>query len=606
MTLHRKHAAKALRRIADLIEIHGGNVHRARAFANAARAVERLDADLEALISTGTILEINGIGQGTASVLAELASGVPPAALTELEQQTPQGLLELLGVSGLGPKKVRTLWQELGITSAGELAYACRENRLIELKGFGATSQARILDSLGFLMRSRERHLLHHAWAAAERLQADLHEALVQHQQAPRLVLTGELRRGAPTISCIELLVTAGPDQVEQVLTAVASTTAIDQLAWPGRGGDLEGAGAAPPGWARSDGPLGGLDIRTVSGRVDDIACAVHLVHPDHLAHALITSTGSASHVEAVDRRLREAGAIPAGADPGTDPGAGPDRAEAALYEAIGCRWVPPELREDPADLERAARGGLPELVRLEELQGALHNHTTDSDGSASVAEMAAVAARLGWRFLGIADHSPAAHYANGVDAGRLRDQWRRIDEINAADAEHGLPRVLKGLEADILPDGTVDVPAGCGSGLDYVVISIHSSFRQAADRQTERMLTAIHQTARLPGQAVLGHATGRLRLARPGYELDLDHVLAACAEHGVAVEINASPYRLDLGARAARRALELGAHLIINPDAHEPDGLNNLRWGVLVARRAGARASDVLNCQPDAGMTMG
>jgi DNA polymerase (family 10) len=239
--------------------------------------------------------------------------------------------------------------------------------------------------------------------------------------------------------------------------------------------------------------------------------------------------------------------------------------------------------------VDLAAAGELPRLVTWDDLRGVLHNHTTASDGTGTLAEMAAGAADRGWGWLGIADHSPAAHYANGLDAARLAEQGRAIDAANAAGSG---PRLLKGIEADILPDGALDVPAGAAAGLDYVVASVHSSFRLAEEVQTERLVRAVSD----PACRVLGHPTGRLLLARPGYAVDLERVLAACAEHGVAVEINASPYRLDLDWRWARRALEMGIMLVVNPDAHAVAGLDDARWGVMMARKAGATAADLLN----------
>ena len=227
----------------------------------------------------------------------------------------------------------------------------------------------------------------------------------------------------------------------------------------------------------------------------------------------------------------------------------------------------------------------------LEDLVGVLHNHTTDSDGAASLEEMAAAAAGHGWSFFGVSDHSPVASYANGVSAGRLREQWRRIDAINA----EGGVRVLKGIEADILTDGTLDIPEDCEAGLDYAVASVHSAFRLTQEAQTDRIVRAVSY----PACRVLGHPTGRLLLARPGYAVDLETVLRACVENKVAVEINASPYRLDLDWRWARRALELGLKLCVNPDAHSIEGLDDVRWGIAIARKAGATAADLVNCSP-------
>jgi DNA polymerase (family 10) len=263
---------------------------------------------------------------------------------------------------------------------------------------------------------------------------------------------------------------------------------------------------------------------------------------------------------------------------------------EAEVLTALGLPWIPPELRRGRRWIEAAACGVLPRLVELGDLRGALHNHTTDSDGLATLEEMAGAAAGLGWSFFGVADHSPAAFYANGLDAERLRAQWSRADAWN--DDHHDL-RIVKGLEADILADGRLDIPEGCEAGLEVVVASVHSSFKMPAEVQTERLVTAV----RNPACRILGHPTGRLLLARPAYEVDLERVLDACAEAGVAVEINASPYRLDLDATWARCALDRGLRLVVNPDAHSVDGLDDVRWGVTVARRAGATAIDVINC---------
>jgi DNA polymerase (family 10) len=322
----------------------------------------------------------------------------------------------------------------------------------------------------------------------------------------------------------------------------------------------------------------------------DGFAVRVWVATGSESAGALLRSTGSDEHMRRVAARTDAAGLNID--ERGLWRNGAPIECsdESAIYHALGCQWVPPELREGEDELDRAAAGTLPDLVGPEDLLGALHNHTTDSDGAASVEEMAEAARSLGWSFFGVADHSPVASYANGVSADRLRDQWRRIDELNARDSSI---RIIKGIEADILTDGTLDIPEGCEEGLDYVVASVHSAFRLTEEAQTERIIRAVSH----PACRVLGHPTGRLLLARPGYSVDLEKVLAACVEHRVAVEINASPYRLDLDWRWARRALALGLKLIINPDAHSTEGLEDVRWGLAVARKAGATAADLINC---------
>jgi DNA polymerase (family 10) len=322
----------------------------------------------------------------------------------------------------------------------------------------------------------------------------------------------------------------------------------------------------------------------------DGFGVRTTVVPPSEKAAAMLWSTGSDDHLrdlearaEARGLRLNESGLWRGDTRVACDD-------ELAIYEALGCQWVAPELREGEEEVERAAAGNLPELVVPEDLVGVLHNHTTDSDGAATLEEMAAAARARGWSFFGVADHSPIASYANGVSAERLRDQWRRIEDFNASSPGF---RIVKGIEADILADGSLDIPDGCQEGLEYVVASVHSSFRLAEEVQTERLVRAVSH----PACRVLGHPTGRLLLARPGYAVDLDRVLEACAERRVAVEINASPYRLDLDWRWARRALDLGVKLVINPDAHSTAGLDDVRWGVAVARKAGATAGDLINC---------
>jgi DNA polymerase (family 10) len=539
-----------------MLELHAENPHRVRAFANAARAVERIEGDLDRLVTSGEILDIKGIGRGTAGVLSELIEGRRPAALSELEEKTPPGVKELLSIGGLGPKKARTLWRELEITSAGELEYACRENRLVELSGFGAKSQQRLLEAVQFLMSSRERRLVHQAWQAAEELRGVLDAT----PEIERIHVAGELRRRCETVGGLDLVVVSNDKAaVESALRRhlLDLVTDRDDM-WTGDTGD-------------------GFQVRT------------RAVPPDNEAVALLLATGSAAHLESLRRRAEAIGLRIDDEVLGMESGPIPCPDEQHLYDALGCQWVPPELREDGDEVDRAAHGEIPDLVRLTDLRGALHNHTTDSDGADTVEEMGRAAGQRGWRFFGVADHSPAAHYANGLSADRLMDQWQRIDGFNSTEPV----RVVKGLEADILTDGSLDIPDRCQDGLEYVVASIHSAFRLAADEQTARIVRAVKH----PACRVLGHPTGRLLLARPGYPVDLEAVLSACAERGVTVEINASPYRLDLDWRWARRAIELGIQLVINPDAHAVDGLDDVRWGVDVARKAGATARDILNC---------
>jgi DNA polymerase (family 10) len=557
MSLDRKTAARVLQKAATLLEVQGENVHRVRALANASRIVERIEGNLEELLASGEILQIKGVGKGTASILEQLAAGERPEILVEAEKVIPAGVRDMLAIPGLGPKKVRALWRDLGLVGLGELEYACRENRLVELPGFGAKTQERLIDSIRFARASGERRLINEAWAQATLLES----AMRQIEGVEDVAVGGEVRRLTETVGSLKFTVTTIEEQA--VAGGLAGVLGRVQQIAPGQ----------------------------FSGVTEDgSAVRVRAVPPSEAAAELLWSTGSDEHLralteraEAVGLRLDEGGLWRGAARIGCGD-------EHSLYEALGCQWVAPELREGEDEVERAAAGTLPELVVLEDLLGVLHNHTTDSDGAATVEEMASAARGRGSSFFGVVDHSPVASYANGVSAERLREQWRRIDDLNASSPGF---RIVKGIEADILTDGSLDIPDGCEEGLEYVVASVHSGFRQAEDAQTERLVKAVSH----PACRVLGHPTGRLLLARPGYAVDLDRVLEACAEHGVVVEINASPYRLDLDWRWARRALDLGLKLAINPDAHSIAGFDDVRWGVGVARKAGATAADLINC---------
>jgi DNA polymerase (family 10) len=519
--------------------------------------VERIDGDLEALIESGEILEIKGVGKGTVAILQQLLAGEHPEILIKAEQIVPLGVREMLLIPGLGPKKVRALWHELGLASIGELEYACRENRLVELPGFGAKTQEKLIGAIRFARASEQRRLINEAWTEA----TEIASSLCEIGGVARVVAGGEVRRCCETVGSLEFVVTT--DDKERVVAALSDL-------YPGIG---------------PESPLR-FSASTESG----LQMTVRVVSAAETAISTLWATGSDGHLRSLAElalstglRLDETGLWRGDVQINCAD-------EHALYEALGCRWVAPELREGEGEVERAITGTLPELVAPEDLLGALHNHTTDSDGAATVEEMAAAARGLGWSFFGVADHSPVASYANGVSAERLREQWRRIDEFNASLAGF---RIIKGIEADILSDGSLDIPEGCDDGLDYVVASVHSAFGLTEEAQTERLVQAVSH----PACRVLGHPTGRLLLARPGYSVDLDRVLSACVEHGVAVEINASPYRLDLDWHWARRALDLGLKLIVNPDAHSTAALDDVRWGLAVARKAGAAAADLVNC---------
>ena len=541
-----------------LAELAGENPFKVRAMAGAARTVQRFSGDLAETAARGELTDLPGIGKGIAAVITETLDRGEPAQLLELRRTLPAGLPELLSLPGLGPKRVRSLWQDLGITSPGELEYACRENRLVSLPGFGPATQKKLLDAIEFRRSAARQHHLSEAWAAADDVVAALRRAFPKSE----IAVAGEARRFCEVITeacvvCAGLEVTGIENILKKHLKEV-----------------------------RADG-----DDAVTGNHASGVPVRVVCAPKTGFGVALLRETGSARHLE-------QLAAVVAGSGIRLEGGRLLDAAGGAIacgdereaYRALGLPWIAPELREGDGEIDAAARGALPTLVEQADVLGAVHAHTTDSDGTATLAEMAAAAKAMGWSLLGIADHSAVAAYAHGLDAERLRAQGV---EIAAHNANGGTPLLLRGLEADILSDGTLDLPEDVP--LDFVVASVHSSFRQGVDAQTSRLVRAVSRGR----GTILGHPTGRLLLAREGYAVDMEAVLQAAAKSGAAVEINAHPFRLDLDWRWVRRAVALGVPLSIGPDAHEPAGLADVRWGIGIARKGWAAAKDVLNTKP-------
>jgi DNA polymerase (family X) len=553
----RRRVAAVLEELAMLAELAGENPFKVRAMSNAARAVLQHPEDLAETAAKGELTSIPGIGKGIAGLIVETLDRGEPARLVELRAKLPADLPDLLSLPGLGSRRVRTLWQELGITTPGELEYACRENRLVTLAGFGPATQKKLLDAIEFRRHTAYKHHLSVGWAAAEETVAALRRVL----PSCKVEVAGELRRSCEVITEVVLVCADAPlAKVKAAVAKVLEDVALSKEGVTGR------SAAGPP-------------VR------------VEVASNNSFGAELLWNTGGAAHLEQLNQQGNRRGVNLS--DGALTDSSGkhlncPDEKEA--YKRFGLPWIPPELREGLGEIEAAAEGTLPALVEESDLIGAVHAHTTDSDGTASLAEMATAAAKLGWSLLGIADHSQVAAYAHGLDADRLSAQGMAIEAHNA---RGGKPLLLKGLEADILPDGALDLPKGVS--LDFVLASVHSSFRQSLEAQTARLVRAVSRGR----GTILGHPTGRLLLAREGYPVDLEAVLQAAAKSGAAVEINAHPFRLDLDWRWVRRAVALGVSVVIAPDAHDPAGLTDVRWGLGIARKGWATANDVLNAKP-------
>ena len=519
--------------------------------------------DLATLDRDGTLADTRGLGSATLSIVRDLIETGESRYLAQLRADTPPGLLDLLRIPGLAAAKIHLLHDALGIDSVNALEEAARDGRLAKLNGFGPKTAQKILSGIGFFRASGSRVLHHRGVAEARALLA----AVRLHPDVAAAELAGSVRRLSETM---------GDTDIVAACRAEPRAVAASFVRAPGVR-EAARADTASPALVYADG-----------ARLD-----LHCVRSDDFTVALWRATGSASHVMEVTARLIERGFSLAGdvvRDASGTPV--PIADERALYTLAGLAFIPPEMREAHGEIERAAAGELPPLVELADIRGVLHCHSTWSDGKATVAEMADAARARGWSYLGITDHSQAAFYAGGLSADQVAMQHDEIEALNAAVTD-GF-RILKGVEADILADGTVDYDDALLDRFDFVVGSVHSRFAMDERAMTERVLHALDD----PHLTILGHPTGRLLLAREPYALDMPAVLEKAAARGVAVEINADPHRLDLDWRLVPAARALGATFEIGPDAHSTQGLDNMTFGVSIARKGGVGAAEVLNAR--------
>lgn len=539
--------AQAFRDTADLLELTAGNPHRARAFSRAARAIEGLEASAAERVQAGTLTEVSGIGAGMAEHVAELVNGGSLPLRDELMGAVPPGLMDVMKVQGLGTKRTRRLWTELGITSLDELERAAEADEITALSGFGAKTQQNILDNLRQLRRYESQWRLDDAWAATHTLLEALRPLPAVNRAAP----TGALRRRCETLSRAEVLVaTEAPKAVRDWLEDRLAEVALEDKAVTGRGRE-------------------GVPFR------------VHFTPPSHFGTAWWRTTGTEEHCAAVSTH----GEVPTAC-----------AEETALYDRLGLAYVPPALRETGEAVAAAARHALPSLITTDDLHGCLHNHSTYSDGSHSLREMAVAARARGYSYFGICDHSQSLQIANGLSPDSVRTQREEVDRLNEELATGPSPiRIFHGIESDILRDGSLDYEDALLERFDFIVASVHSGFSMHEDEATERLVRAIEN----PFTRILGHPTGRLLLRREGYPIDHATIIEACAENDVALEVNANPNRLDLDWRWIRQAADAGVLLSINPDAHSTQQIANTRWGVAVSRKGWLTPQQCLNAKP-------
>jgi len=542
--MENKIIARKFKLLSQLMELHGENPFKTKAIANASFKLDKLPFKITDKTESELSAE-QGIGKSTANKVWELLDTGSIAELDTLLAQTPEGILEMLTIKGLGPKKIIVIWQTLGIETLGELYYACNENRLVEAKGFGLKTQDEIKKAIEFNMASQGFFLYAQAEKTANHIYEQIKEAL-----NPQILLshTGDFRRRSEVLRKLQFITTAS---IPELITIVERN---DQLIQFDQVGNM---------------------LQTV--HESGLAIDFILTDQEHFSAHLLLTTGNEAHVESLQQRF--GGALPLAAS------------EKDIYQMANLDFIEPELREGTDEISRAHTHTLPNLVHYSDLKGSLHNHSTWSDGVHSLEQMAVYCKdTLQLTYLGICDHSKTAVYANGLKEDRVLQQWQEIDRLNQKLAPF---KIFKGIESDILGDGSLDYTDDILQGFDFVVASVHANLKMDEEKATIRLIKAIEN----PYTTILGHPTGRLLLSRNGYPIDYKKVIDACAANSVVIEINANPLRLDLDWRWHRYALDKGVFLSINPDAHRTEGFNDMYYGTLIGRKGGLEASQCLNC---------
>jgi DNA polymerase (family 10) len=531
--------AQLLREFAQRSALRGGNPYSTKAYARAADNLAGLALPIGRLIAEDRLKEVPGIGDAIADIVTKMHNTGTHPSLEAMRKEIPAGVLEMLTVPGLRPDKVLKLYQTLGLTSFAELEQAAHQGRIKGVKGLGPALEAKILQNIEIARAGEGRRHMHRA---AQLLESAVEALWREHPELKRITVAGDLRRGCELVADLAL---------------VAEAPAVE----------------------------GGPTTLTSGSKL-----AIHLTDERYYGITLLLATGSREHIEKLRALAGDKGVTIEREGIRRGPTVIAARSEEDIYNALGLPFIEPELREGRDEIDQALRGELPRLVTDADVRGILHAHTDLSDGVDTLDVMAQATRQRGYQYFGVADHSQSAHYAGGLTVEQVLEQHRAIDRLNKTYGNDF--RIFKGIESDILADGTLDYPDDLLAQFDFVVASVHSRFKLDPQIQTERIIRAVAN----PHTTILGHMTGRQLLRRPGYKVDIEKILAACAEHGVAVEINANPWRLDLDWRWHTRALALGCMMSINPDAHSTREIDLTHWGVKMARKGGVPKDRVLN----------
>ena len=556
--MDRTEVVKILNFMADLLDLESDNPFRSRSFRSGARALEGLSGDLSQLVEAQELTSVKGIGESIAAVIADLLTTGSTGRLDELLEAIPEGVRDMLSIAGLGPKKIRVIWKEMGIEDVEVLAEACREGRLAGFKGFGAKSEAKILQGIDY-MESVSGMFLR---VECEKVAAELLDYVAGCTAVDRVEVAGSYRRAKEVMKDLDLVIsTADPAAVVEHICS-----------WP-RSAEVVARGESKTS-LRCPGGLG-VDFR--------------IVEDSQFPFALCHFTGSKEHNTAMRARAKKQGLKlnEYGLFRGDE--LAECGSEEEIHRALGLDFIAAELRENFGEIELAADSSLPELIEEDDIRGLVHLHTDYSDGEAGIEEMAEAAHARGLCYMGVTDHSQSAFYAGGLKPDDVKRQHEEIDSLNASMKDF---RIFKGIESDILADGSLDYEDEVLELFDFVIASLHSSFNQPLEEMTNRVLRALAN----PYTTMLGHVTTRLLLRRDGVALDMEKILTAASAGGVVVEVNANPRRLDLDWRHGPRARELGLLTSVNPDAHTVEGIGDIRFGVGIARKAGFEASRVVN----------
>ena len=552
MNISNRQIAKAFRLASQLMELHSENPFKIRSLQNAAFKIDKLNAPLSSMDAV-EMASIEGIGKGLQSKISDYLNRQSFSDLDELVSRTPHGVIDMLGIKGIGPKKVLQLWKEMEIESVGELLYACNENRLVTLKGFGEKTQKLIRDSIEFRISNSKNCLYPIAEFVSEEITKEYKTVFPNAE----ILISGQTRRKCEIITSIEFVTDSSENEFQKYI----SGSELFKEQQP----------------AFSDENKNGISIRKATLIFQEtIPVVFYLCSEELIQNILFITTASGSHLEKLETGYQ--------IDLTTT-----FYSEEEIYESAGLPYFIPELREGLIEFDLLNKNDFDDLIEETDLKGILHNHSTYSDGNDTLKDMAVYCKELGYEYLGICDHSKSAFYANGLSEEKIILQHAEIDKLNNTLAPF---RILKGIESDILSSGELDYSEDVLKSFDFIVASIHSNLRMEEPKATARLIKAIEN----PYTTILGHPTGRLLLSRPGYPIDHKKIIDACAANNVVIELNANPYRLDIDWRWIQYALEKNVMISINPDAHRKEGYHDMHFGVGVARKGGLTRAMTFN----------